>query len=322
VAQYAQLHKFHPVRDYLDSRQWDGKPRVDGWLTTYAGAEGSTYTRAVGRMFLISMVARIFEPGCRADHVPIIEGPQGKLKSTMCSVLGGDYFSDSLPDITNAKDASQHLRGKWLIEIAEMHAIRKAEASLLKSFVSRTVERYRPSYGRLEVIEPRQCVFVGTSNKDAYLHDETGARRFWPVVAGTIKLDELAGDRDQLFAEAVKLYHDGARWWPDAAFERRHIAPEQEQRFEVDAWEQLIADYLNRDLLRIEVTMIDVALGCLGYELEPSEDGPHLTPINRFGKAEQLRVTAILTRLGWRRGRREPKSGRQTWLRPVKGEVG
>jgi predicted P-loop ATPase len=284
----ARENSFHPVRKWLQSLVWDGQKRVNVWMTTKLGAELTPYTQAISQMFLISLVARIFEPGCKVDHMPVLEGPQGAMKSAACAVIGGDFFSDNLPEIGDGKDVSQHLRGKWVIEIGEMHAMSRAESAQLKAFITRQVERYRPSYGRYEVVEPRQCVFIGTTNKEAYLRDETGGRRFWPVKVGDIDIDGLAGDRDQLFAEAVHLYHEGAAWWPDKDFEREHIAPQQEERRESDAWEEAIADYVKA---AERVTVAQIAREALGMATE------------RIGTAEQRRIGAALDLLGWKRVR-------------------
>jgi predicted P-loop ATPase len=229
------------------------------------------------------MVARILKPGCKADHMMVLEGEQGVGKSTACRVLAGEWFSDSLPDIRD-KDGAQHIRGKWLVEIAELAAIGKAEAETLKSFISRQVERYRPSYGRKEVIEPRQNVFVGTTNRSIYLRDETGARRFWPVKVTKVDIAALRAARDQLFAEAVAAFDANEQWWPDQEFEQEHIKPQQDDRFEGDPWEEAIRAHV-ATLSRVRVT--DIAQSVFMIDTA------------KIGTNEQRRIAAVLTGLGW-----------------------
>jgi predicted P-loop ATPase len=229
----------------------------------------------------------------------ILEGSQGEFKSNACKILGGDWFSDHLPDVATAgKDVSQHLRGKWIIEITELHAMSRAETNQLKGFVTRTTERYRRSYGRKESVEPRQCVFIGTTNKNIYLRDETGNRRYWPVKTSTINLSDLKKDRDQLFAEATALFEQGVQWWPDKAFEAKHIQPEQEARFEADPWEDPIAQYLNRLQPPFKVTVSQVAKFGVGF---PSD--------SRIGGFDARRIRAILESEGWKQQPRQ-KDGR------------
>lgn len=297
LSQHAMACRFHPVIEYLMSLVWDGVPRLATWLTMYLGAELNETNAHIGRMFLTSMVARVVTPGCQCDHMLVLEGPQGILKSSACRVLGGEWFSDNLPDIGNTREAAQHLRGKWLVEVAEMHAMSRAEATLLKSFISRTVERYRPAYGRQEVHEARQCVFVGTTNEDAYLRDPTGGRRFWPVktgVSGRVQLDLLAEYRDQLFAEAVDNYNNRGMWWPDEQFEREFLKPAQQARYAGDIWEDRIDAFL---LGRSRVTVAEVAREALAIET------PHMR------QEHSLRIASILRERGW-----SPKrTGKQRW---------
>lgn len=289
---------YHPVRSYLDSLKWDGIPRLVDLFARYFGAPSDEYTKSVSAMFLVAMIARIFQPGCKADYVTILEGEQGTQKSTACRVLAGHWFSDNLPNLWTGKDVSQHIRGKWLIELAELDAISGVKADALKAFITRTEERYRPSYGRNEVVEPRQCVFVGTTNRDCYLADETGGRRFWPIKTGVIDIEALGRDRDQLFAEAVRMHRNGAHWWPDRDFERKCLKPQQEARYDSDAWEEPIEAYLRS---RIRATVGQVAHGAL--EIEPGKNS----------RTDQNRIMTCMKRLGWTRGTRD-SAGTRWWV--------
>jgi hypothetical protein len=226
----AQQDKFHPVREYLESLHWDGEPRVDMWLTRYLGVEASNYTSAVGRRWLISAVARIMKPGCKADCCLILEGPQGLKKSSALMALGGDWFTDEIAEF-GSKDASLQMSGVWIIELGELDCLSRSEGSRIKAFMSRSTDRFRPPYGRHVIESPRQCVFAGTVNHSTYLRDETGARRFWPVECHDIDLAALEQDRDQLWAEALTLYDDDHRWWLETDQLNKEAELEQKSRY-------------------------------------------------------------------------------------------
>lgn len=271
-----------PVRHYLEELAWDGLPRIATWLVRYLGAADMPYVRAVGRAWLISAVARALQPGCKADHMLVLEGPQGLGKSTALRALCGDaWFHDGLPDM-HSKDASQALRGKWIIEAGELSAMRRSDVEAVKAFLSRTEERYRPPYGRAEVVEPRRCVFAGTTNGEGYLRDDTGNRRFWPVAVNRVDVAALAADRGQIWAEAVAAYRAGERWWLDAGMEAV-AAGEAAERLEDDPWTgDVLGAAESLPLVTTRAIMVR-----MGFDAE------------RMTKPNGLRVGGILKRNGW-----------------------
>jgi predicted P-loop ATPase len=252
----AQQHwRVNPLTDWLTTLAWDGVERLDTWLIRYAGVDDSPYVRAVGRKFLISAVARALRPGCKVDTMLVLEGPQGIRKSSLLRALAGGpsgkddddaYFADQLGgDLTN-KDAAQNLLGKWVIEVAEMERLSRAEASVAKEFLSRQEDRYRPSYGRMVVERKRVCVFAGSINPilgGGYLKDATGARRYWPVVCGMIDVAAMKADRAQVWAEAVDRFSMGELWWLEGEDEVAARA-QQEERIEVHPWESALAKWM------------------------------------------------------------------------------
>jgi len=310
VTAVARDIRVHPVRDYLTGLIWDGVPRLATWAITYLGGDDTALNRAFGSRWMISAVARIMRPGAKVDHMLILEGPQGAKKSTALRVLAGDeWFTDELAEI-GSKDAAQQMRGIWIIEIAELDAIGRAEVSRIKAFLTRTVDRYRPPYERYVVEVPRQCVFAGSVNPDTYLRDETGNRRFWPVRCGNIDLDALRRDRDQLWAEAVARFRDGAIWWLDDPELIADATAEQDARYQSDAWDPLIERWLVYERRRVNRGY--------GYDDWVEEETERATPITdvsvgeileqairiepgRWNKSDQMRVGAYLKANHWRR---------------------
>ena len=221
------------------------------------------------------------------DHLPILEGPQGTLKSTSLHTIAAPWFTDEIAEI-GSKDAAMQTRGVWIIEISELESMTRAEITKVKAFLSRDTDRYRPSYGRRVIESPRQCVFAGTTNSDAYLKDETGGRRFWPIKCGRIDLDALARDRDQLWAEARDQYRDGSKWWFDTDALVDAATTEQDARYQADPWTDTVLDYLDKE----EKTETSVS--------EVLSDAIFLAK-DRWSKVDQMRVGGILTNAGWHR---------------------
>ncbi len=284
----AKENRFHPVRDYLDGLRWDRGPRLMYLMQRGFGAKAgrASYLASVGRSWLIAAVARIYSPGCKVDTMPILEGPQGVLKSSGVRALCPDenWFSDTLPNDLAHKDAQQHLPGNWLVEMSEISQLRKAEVETLKGFLTVQVDKFRPSYGRAEVSRPRQCVFVGTTNEDQYLTDVTGNRRFWPVMVGRVNLDWIKENRDQLWAEAREAYRAGEKWWLDGA-DAEAAVEEQESRTASDVWEVAIAHYVDG---KERVTVPEILRSALDFE-----------SVSDHGSREANRVIAVLKKLGW-----------------------
>lgn len=301
VSVVAHDHAFHPVRNYLNALEWDRVPRLDAWLTDIMGVVPTEYSSKVGKRWLVSAVGRVMKPGCKADSVMILEGAQGAGKSTAMSVLGGEWFMDT-PFALGDKDGFQAIRGKWIVELGELDSFNKAESTKAKQFFSASTDTYRESYGRRTMDVPRQCVFVGTTNQDEYLKDATGNRRYWPVACTKVDLDKLREVRDQLWAEAMFCYQSGDIWWVNRE-ESTLFADAQEERFVVDEWEGPILDWLENSQIGETATGSEILAGPLKLDL------------GHWGKPEQMRVGAIMHRLGWRKVRLAalPKSGQRPW---------
>ncbi len=297
----AHENEIHPVQHYLDQLEWDGVPRLEKWLHTYLGCDDNEYTSSVGKWWMISAVARAYQPGCQADHVLILEGKQGKGKSQAIKAIGGEWVLDALPDIRDSKTAAEVIAGKWIVEIAELDALRGAGLTRIKSFVTQQFDDYRPAYARASVRRPRPCIFIGTTNEHTYLEDPTGARRFWPVRVGIINRKQLEIDRDQLWAEAKFAYENGECWYPQSDEMIDLIEQEQADRYTEDAWTGLVDAWIkHHDVVETGFTSDEI----LGQAIN--------LPPDRWDRSSQARVGAILTKLGYVR-KRVRGNGSRAW---------
>lgn len=287
----ALYQRFHPVRDYLDSLAWDGKPRIDRWLATYGEVTDSEYASAVGAIVLIAAVHRVMVPGCKFDEMLVLESAQGKNKSTALATLAvrEEWFTDDLPLDADTKRLIEAIAGKWIIEAGELKGMRKGEVDALKSTLSRRSDRARLAYGRHPVEIPRQCIIIGTTNSEHYLKDTTGNRRFWPVRCGEFDVKGLLRDRDQLWAEARVREARGEsirldpRLYPDAG-------REQEERRLADPFEEALEVHLGSKTGKVRTQDVWTIIGKADVGRRTQDD------MNRLGE--------VMRRLGWERIKR------------------
>lgn len=241
--------KFHPIVEYIKSLQWDGVPRVNTLLIDYFGAEDNAYTRAAIRKMLCAAVTRVFHPGTKFDTALILVGPQATYKSTFVKKLGKNWFSDTFTTV-QGKESFEQIQGAWLVEIAELSGLKKAEVETIKHYISKCEDSFRPAYGRTIETYKRQCVFFGTTNSKDFLRDPTGNRRFLPIdvrpeyatknVAQELTEEEV----DQVWAEAYEMYKQGESLYMTG--EEDIIAKiEQHKHSEQDERKGIIEEYLN-----------------------------------------------------------------------------
>ena len=235
----AHADSYNPVQDYLHALVWDGVPRLDTWMERI-GCEDEA---GVGRKWMLSLVARALDPGCKVDTVLVLEGEQGKKKSAMFRELAGgaEFFTDA--HVGMDKDGMMVVHGNWIVELAELASMKRAEREVVKSFISAQENSYRPPYGRSVVRQPRHFVIVGSTNDEQYLTDPSGARRFWPVVVTrTLDVEWVRKNRDQLFAEAVRAHASGESWWFDVQPEA--LAQAQEARYVHDIIDDKVGAFI------------------------------------------------------------------------------
>jgi predicted P-loop ATPase len=205
----ARKDRYHPVRKYLKSLYWDRTPRLKHWLYQHCNTEKTALNCWFGAAILMGAVHRVMDPGAKFDLMLVLEGKQGVGKSSIASILGGEWFGDGVRLGDDPKVMIEQTAGKWIIEVPELSGMSNKEVECIKAQISRTHDRARLAYARLSSDVPRQFVLIGTTNDDKYLKDKSGNRRFMPVRVGKIDLDALKFERDQLWAEAYWRYCQG-----------------------------------------------------------------------------------------------------------------
>ena len=278
--------KRNKQRDWLDSLDWDKEERLARFLHTYMGAADNQYTSAVSRNLIMSMVARMDRPGTKVDTMVVLEGAQGIGKGRALSALAGGpkLYAEESGRFDN--DMVIRLIGKSIIEFSEMVKVTSRDYEAFKSYSTRTHDRICRKWCKDAEDIPRTAVWVGSTNRKAYIYDETGGRRFLPVSVSNIYVDRIEKDRDQLIAEAYTRYKNGEVWWTVPAGLAKM---EQLKRRVIDPWEPVLKKKLQyeRATGSTETTIEDVLKGYLHLE------------VRELTERNSARAEKILTSIGY-----------------------
>lgn len=335
-------NSFHPVREYLQAQIWDGKPRIEGILTYYLGVEDNEYARAVIRKMMVAAVARVMEPGIKFDTGIVLIGPQGSAKSSFVRILGQPWYSESLGKLSQGNKAEESLKGAWLMEIPELSAFKNAEVEEIKHFMAKTKDDYRPAWGHNITEFLRQVTFWLTSNRYDFNRDQSGGRRFWPVVVQKSRIlkarvyKELEQQRSQLWAEAVYYWSNGEDLILSAGLED-FAEQVQAEHTERDPWEQIIREMLQKPIPENweQMSFYDRRAFLRGDETQPLGivTREYITPkeiyfefldgkIENFSIATGRRIAAVMRKIeGWEfKIKRFGVEIKRTYCRLVTGE--
>jgi putative DNA primase/helicase len=291
----AKNNQYHPVKKFIEAQPWDGVPRLDTWLIDSTACEDNAYTRQAGAKFLIAAVNRIYNPGCKFDHMLILEGAQGIGKSTMVEELAGSWYLDTNFE-TRDKDLIDSMRGAFLIEISELSGMNKKDVDWLKSFLTKKIDRVRLPYAARCKDFKRKSVFIGTYNpsgNNTYLRDDTGNRRFWPIECRTINLEFIRQYKHQLWAEAFRRFESNERYYIDDPKAIEIMKALHEDRELEGPTYYTIREYLRRRN-RPQVTMDELLKECLGLTISGQDQ--------RSLQSAWTIIGINMRRLGWIKG--------------------
>ena len=276
VLHAASCNRFNSVTRFLDGLTWDGTPRRFDWLIDYLGCPATEHVRAAGSNWLLSMIARAYDPGSKVDHIPVLEGRSSIGKAKALRILGGEWYVSTATDFGSFK-FTETIQGAWLVEIPDMSGFERGEYNRIIAYTTIENDRYRTPWDRHASDHPRRCVFVATSENADYLRSTVGKRRFWPIPCGEeLELEAFAAVRDQLLAEAVHYYKAGHAWheMPDSTTE------EQLERIEEDTWEHRVMLYVTGQIrdnfggfVQPILTSASILEQAIGVALKDQHDG-------------------------------------------------